>query len=299
MSTALTLFSVYKTTFWTGRRFVFENVQSDAYIPTFTGNPYYTVRFPYGLPYLNGFNASIGYLRGLWVVGGSGSEWVEFRIGEITNQLRNYPVAVRIENADAAVTSLNDDEILRSDTLSRARQIQYMNDKINSSYSLHGLVEDIQFGTPSISCTALCMPDPTTLYCSVSTSFTVLDSQQYHSLALAIRGCPYRRIFILDSILNENMTTNLIYTTRATTDLEIIGFGNVQIVGTHEFVQDCLISDNMPTEIIWRDVTFKNPSNITTQPIIDFIPSSIDCVLPKMTFTSVLFLKGSLPTTWV
>ncbi len=300
LSTSYNVYSVFKHKFWTGRRLSLNNLYSDAF-PNTTS----TIRFPYGNPYVSISGTTVlGMLTGLWISGGSGSEWIDWKIRNVT--VKNYPIDARFESVTTSLYDFNNVAILRDDDRKVPRQITVMNDQTDASK-----MKTVIIGSPSATdlepafadyCDNLCIPDLSTSSCYVSSSYTTESSERFRTIENAISLCIYSIIRVLDVFHYENITTNYVYTATRLTDtttLTIMGtVPSIQVIGNQNFISSCPSSTQMPTNIIWKDITFKNNVDQTDSIVSMSSSLSTPCPLTNVTFNNARFLKGTLPTLW-
>ncbi len=268
-----------------------------------SGNPYVLTRFQFGNPYTGFLNAQVGYLAGLNLLGAYGSEWNEFKIRQ--NIITGFPLGVRMNAVNASVLALNDVSVYLNDAKRLPRQIQWENDHVDPTVSIHGTLHDIKFGVPfedafttsSNVCDAMCLPPPSNLVCQVSVVYVIPDVQHFNSLTEAIRLCPYDKIYVMDAVFYENVNTNFVYTvSRLGSTLTIIFYtgGGGVLIGHHRFVQDCVLpTETIPTLITWRTVEFQLDVN-SSAVVIDFVPSHVSCIQTKIAFETVQVTKTVL-----
>lgn len=270
----------------------FDNTINIGPIPS--GNPYFTSRLPYGNPFLGFMSSYAGRLASLWVSNMKNiTNWIDFKFR--TNRLIGYPIGVRIENSDNDVLALNTEVIFINDIKKTPRQIQYQNYPQSPTSFISGSVHDIKFGTiyqddfltQTNYCDQLCLPHGSLQICTVDTT-SAITTTNYQSLTTAISSCPYGVILIIDTLLNESISTNFIYTTRVGTTLKIYSYGTTTIVGQHTFIQNCVITDNIPTTITFSSIKFRmdNPSD-DYAPIIKIDPQVSSCKFSSIVFDGV------------
>lgn len=235
-------------------------------------HPTITTRLPYGNPYVVG-TIEYGFLATLWLNGAGGSAWTRFKIRRAL--YRGFPIGVRLDAMDTSVLSLNDELIYLNDSQSVPRQIQFMNDMTNPTYSIQGSLHDIKIGTPLLDryivpltksnvCTKMCLPFDSTTICRVSATYTTFTIYQFGTISSALEYCKYDNIRLMDQIHVENIESTFITSEVRPSDTLTIRchYTNCKVIGHHKFYQACAPSDKVPTTVIWdTSMQFERDAN--------------------------------------
>lgn len=260
-------------------------------------NSYVISRFPNGNPFRNELNLNAGLLAGVWVMNlrNTSGKFDSFLFRN--NFVKGYPIGVRIDGHDNSVLDTNNNLIYLNDDKRYPRQIIYSNNELNPLNYMSGNGIDVKFGpiqqdsiiTSTNNCHQMCLPSVPSQVCTINTA-SVQSASNYHSLKTAISNCPYSKILILDFILEENIDTDLVYLTRLGSNLEIYSYGSSTIVGNHTIQQNCLNSNVIPNQLIFKSLIFraKTPVLVNT-PLISIKPISLLCVLGSLRFENVQF----------
>lgn len=267
------------------------------------GNIYVPVRLPYGNPFIGFLNIYAGRLFAVWIENLSGSNFVDFKWRR--NTVRGWQGCLRGTNSNSnrTIHEFNFQTIVLEDQKILARQLVSDNDPASALTSMDCTYLNVKFGNSnedeirvpqSNNCAGLCLPPITQLLCTVDLSQPI-SSQNYHTIASGIYGCPFPQLVVVTNPHYENVATNFLHTpVRTSKSMTVLSYQNVIVYGLHTFTQNCAPSDVVSTDITFKNLQFLSPLNMITSPppttisaIFDFVGSNTNH--PQCNFTSVTF----------
>lgn len=260
---------------YSGRKFIYIDNRIEVGAQAIA-NPYVFSRMPYGTllnPYTGFLSTFSGRLAAVHVADMQGNNWIDFKwrnnyIPGPPSVPVGFPIGVRLENSDnATIHGFNFQTILFRDDLMILRQLQLDNNPPNAIQSLGGQLIDLKSGTQTQDnyvtetnvCNNQCIPDPSSLICTVDTSQPP-ETQNFHDLCVAIRKCLFNTIAVVDPILKTDCSTSFAYDGMRfnPSTLTIISYSASILQGTFTIDQTLSLSDSIPADIVFMDIFFTN-----------------------------------------
>ncbi len=304
----------FRTTPFTGRRFIFKNNALPPGPLASAGHPYVSQRMPYGNYFLGFLSSYAGYLSAVMVQNMDGPSWVDFKWrNNYIPRVNGYPIAVNLESSsNLTIHSMNFRTIMRDDGLVILRQIQVDNCPLgdvdcalicpaaNPVDCLGGTWADIKAGTMMETgyksaynwCSLLCLPPLNSQICTVDTTL-VTTTENFHLTGAAIPACRYSTIVLVNPPPFENINTNFAYrfVREQGPTLTIRSYNNAITSGYWIINQTCSAGlDYIPTEIIFQGFTIRDPDSVdnsTTSHVHIRGPASAPgCYFPSIKFVN-------------